>query len=62
VFLSASNKRFIAQLLDADVREVPEGTLAAHTLGIMLGCRVLRAHDVRGTRRAADVAAELLAA
>jgi dihydropteroate synthase len=62
VFLSASNKRFLAQLLDADVREVAEGTLAAHTLGIALGCRVLRAHDVRATRRAADVAAALLAA
>lgn len=61
VFLSASNKRFIAHLLDSDVRDVPEGTLAAHALGILLGCRVLRAHDVRATRRAADVAAELLA-
>jgi len=62
VFLSASNKRFLAVLLDADVREVGEGTLAAHALGIVLGCRVLRAHDVRGTRRVADVMAELLAA
>ncbi|HSL59701.1 MAG TPA: dihydropteroate synthase [Acidimicrobiales bacterium] len=62
VFLSASNKRFLAVLLDADVREVGEGTLAAHALGIILGCRVLRAHDVKGTRRVADVVAELLAA
>jgi len=62
VFLSASNKRFLAHLLDSDVRDVPEGTLAAHTLGIVLGCRVLRAHDVRATRRAADVVAALLAA
>lgn len=61
VFLSASNKRFLAVLLDADVREVGEGTLAAHALGIILGCRVLRAHDVKGTRRVADVVAELLA-
>jgi len=62
VFLSASNKRFLAVLLDADVREVGEGTLAAHALGVILGCRVLRAHDVKGTRRVADVVAELLAA
>ena len=62
VFLSASNKRFLAHLLDSDVRDVPEGTLAAHALGIMLGCRVLRAHDVRSSRRTADVLAELLAA
>jgi dihydropteroate synthase len=32
-------------------------TAAAHALGISLGCRVLRAHDVRGARRVADVLA-----
>ena len=37
-------------------------TLAAHALGIALGCRILRAHDVRGSRRVADTMAELLAA
>lgn len=62
VFLSASNKRFLAHLLDAEVSHVGHGTAAAHTLGIMLGCRVLRAHDVRSTRRVADTAAALLAA
>lgn len=62
VFLSASNKRFLAHLLGTEVTQVGHGTLAAHVLGVMLGCRVLRAHDVRGTRRAADVTAALLAA
>ncbi|MGY6500330.1 MAG: dihydropteroate synthase [Acidimicrobiales bacterium] len=62
VFLSASNKRFLAHLLDAEVTQVGHGTAAAHVLGIMLGCRVLRAHDVRSTRRVADMAAALLAA
>lgn len=62
VFLSASNKRFLAHLLDADVREVGDGTIAAHSLGVVLGCRVLRAHDVRAARRTADVVAALLAA
>lgn len=62
VFLSASNKRFLAHLLGTDVTQVGHGTLAAHVLGVMLGCRVLRAHDVKATRRAADVAAALLAA
>ncbi|WP_195210264.1 dihydropteroate synthase [Actinomarinicola tropica] len=62
VFLSASNKRFLAHLLDTDVTQVGYGTLGAHVLGVMLGCRVLRAHDVKATRRAADVAAALLAA
>lgn len=62
VFLSASNKRFLAHLLDRDVTDVQRGTDAAHTLGIMLGCRILRAHDVRAARRVADLTAELLAA
>ena len=48
VFLSASNKRFLWKLLDVEVHEAAEGTMAAHALGIALGCRVLRAHDVRG--------------
>jgi dihydropteroate synthase len=62
VFLSASNKRFLAHLLGREVGDVAQGTNAAHTLGIMLGCRVLRAHDARAARRVADVTAELLAA
>jgi dihydropteroate synthase len=62
VFLSASNKRFLAHLLGREVGDVAQGTNAAHTLGVMLGCRVLRAHDARAARRVADVTAELLAA
>ena len=49
VFLSASNKRFLGHLLGHRGR--PTATRrshAAHALGIALGCRVLRAHDVRG--------------
>lgn len=62
VFLSASNKHFLGVLTGADVDERREATWAAHALGIALGCRILRAHDVRGGRRVADVMAELLAA
>lgn len=62
VFLSASNKRFLSVLLKAPVTDIASGTQAAHVLGIMQGARVLRAHDVRATRRTADVAAVLLAA
>ena len=57
VLLSASNKRFLGELLDLDVGERREATVAAHALGITLGCRILRAHDVRGARRTADVLA-----
>ena len=59
-FLSASNKRFIGELLGLEVPDRRMASHAAHALGIRLGCRVLRAHDVRGARRTADVVAELL--
>jgi dihydropteroate synthase len=60
VFLSASNKRFLGVLTGAEVDDRREATWAAHALGIALGCRILRAHDVRGGRRVADVMAEIL--
>lgn len=59
-FLSASNKRFLGELLGLDVADRREASHAAHVLGITLGCRVIRAHDVRGARRTADIVAELL--
>jgi dihydropteroate synthase len=57
VLLSASNKRFLWRLLEVDVDRAWAGTVAAHALGIALGCRVLRCHDVRAGRRVADVMA-----
>jgi dihydropteroate synthase len=62
VLLSASNKRFLWKLLDVDVTRAREGTLAAHALGIALGARVLRAHDVAAARRVADTMAAVLGA
>ena len=61
VFLSASNKRFLWTLLDVERGSAGEGTMAAHSLGIALGCRVLRSHDVRNGRRVADTMAAILA-
>lgn len=62
VFLSASNKRFLGELVGTEVHDRREASLAAHALGIALGCRILRAHDVRGSRRVADVMAAILEA
>ena len=59
-FLSASNKRFLGELLDLRVEDRREASHAAHAIGIIKGCRVLRAHDVQGARRTADLIAELL--
>lgn len=62
VFLSASNKRFLWTLLDVERGSAGEGTMAAHSLGIALGCRILRSHDVRNGRRVADTMAAILQA
>ena len=62
LFLSASNKRFLGDLVGAEVADRREASHAAHALGIALGSRVLRAHDVRGARRTADVMAAILEA
>jgi dihydropteroate synthase len=62
VYLSASNKRFLGHLLDTNVTDRSDATNAAHALGIALGCRILRAHDVRSARRVGHVMSEILRA
>jgi dihydropteroate synthase len=62
LFLSASNKRFLGHLVGTDVDDRRDASHAAHALGIALGARVLRAHDVRGARRTSEVMAAVLAA
>ncbi|HEX9682096.1 MAG TPA: dihydropteroate synthase [Acidimicrobiales bacterium] len=59
-FLSASNKTFLGALLGRGIDDRRLATVAAHSLGVMLGCRVLRVHDVAGTRRAADTVSAML--
>ena len=61
-FLSASNKRFLGELVGTDVTDRHDATLAAHALGVSLGCRILRSHDVAGSRRVADAVAAVLEA
>lgn len=60
IFLSVSNKGFLGALTDTEVGDRREATLAAHAFGVGLGCRILRAHDVAGTRRVADFMSALL--
>ena len=57
VLLSASNKTFLGRLLALEVHERAEASLAAAALGVALGCRIVRAHDVKGTRRVCDTLA-----
>lgn len=61
LLLSASNKRFLFELLETERHDILAGTMAAHVVGITKGCRILRAHDVKGTRRLADLMATILA-
>ncbi|MEM7272788.1 MAG: dihydropteroate synthase [Actinomycetota bacterium] len=60
LLLSASNKRFLFELLETERHDIADGTTAAHAIGIAKGCRVIRAHDVQAGRRVADLMAEIL--
>jgi dihydropteroate synthase len=60
LLLSASNKTFLGRLLGLEIGERAHASLAAAALGIARGCRIIRAHDVRGTRRVCDVLAAVI--
>ncbi|MDQ3570466.1 MAG: dihydropteroate synthase [Actinomycetota bacterium] len=62
LLLSASNKPFLGALLGLDVGDRREASLAAAALGVTRGCRVVRTHDVLGTRRVCDVLAAVMEA
>ncbi len=60
LLLSASNKTFLGVLLGLELTERRDASLAAAALGIARGCRVLRVHDVAGTRRVRDALVAVL--
>jgi dihydropteroate synthase len=62
LLLSASNKPFLGKLLDLQITERRDASLAATAVGVARGCRIVRAHDVRGTRRVCDTIAAVLEA
>jgi len=62
LLLSASNKTFLGRFFELEIDERNEASLAAAALGVTLGCRIVRAHDVKGTRRVCDVLAAVLEA
>jgi dihydropteroate synthase len=51
LLLSASNKRFIGELLGREIDDRRPESLAAVAYGVMHGCRIVRVHDVLGTAR-----------
>lgn len=62
LLLSASNKTFLGKILDLEVGERTDASLAALALGVSLGCRVVRVHDVAGARQACDVLSAVMEA
>jgi dihydropteroate synthase len=62
LLLSASNKTFLGAMFGLEVDERRDATIAAHALGVSLGCRIVRAHDVRSARRVCDTLAAVLEA
>ena len=57
--VALSRKDVIGESLDLPVEERLEATLAATAVAVWLGAGVLRAHDVRATRRVAEMVAVL---
>jgi dihydropteroate synthase len=49
LLLSASNKRFLGDLLDLDLDARRAASLAAVAYGVAHGCRIVRVHDVAGS-------------
>ncbi len=51
LLLSASNKRFLGELLDLAIDDRRDVSLATVAYGVAHGCRIVRVHDVAGTVR-----------
>ena len=51
LLLSASNKRFLGELLGLTLEDRRAASLAAVAYGVAHGCRIVRVHDVAGTVR-----------
>jgi dihydropteroate synthase len=62
LLLSASNKRFLGELLDLDIDDRRAESLGATAYGVMAGCRIVRVHDVAGTVRVCRVIEAILSA
>ncbi len=60
VLLSSSNKTFLGKLLDLELGDRRDASHAASALGVIGGCRIVRVHDVAGSRRVCDFLAALM--
>jgi dihydropteroate synthase len=60
ILLGTSRKGFIGLTLDLPVTERVEGTVATTVIGIMKGASIIRVHDVRENKRAAQMTLGIL--
>ncbi|MDO9493135.1 dihydropteroate synthase [Acetobacterium sp.] len=60
LLLGTSRKGFIGLTLDLPVTERVEGTVATTVIGIMKGAAIIRVHDVRENKRAAQMTVSIL--
>ncbi|KMP12496.1 dihydropteroate synthase [Candidatus Nitromaritima sp. SCGC AAA799-A02] len=56
ILLGVSRKSFIGQILNLEVEERLEGSLAAGVAGVLNGANILRVHDVKETAQAVRIA------
>jgi dihydropteroate synthase len=59
VLMALSNKDFVGETLDVDLTDRLDGTLAATAVAAWTGARIFRAHEVRQTRRVAEMVASI---
>jgi dihydropteroate synthase len=62
LLLSASNKTFLGVVLGLGIGNRGEASLAAAALGVALGCRIIRVHDVAAHRQVCAILASIHAA
>ena len=60
ILMGVSRKSFIGKVLDLPPQERLEGGLAAVSLAVFAGTRIIRTHDVRSTRRVVDLVQAVL--
>lgn len=62
LLLSASNKRFLGELLELEIDDRRDASLAAVAYGVAHGCRIVRVHDVAGSVRVCRTVEAILSA
>ncbi|MCJ7439519.1 MAG: dihydropteroate synthase [Acidimicrobiia bacterium] len=62
LLLSASNKRFLGELLNLEIDDRRDASLAAVAYGVAHGCRIVRVHDVAGSVRVCRTVEAILTA